>query len=175
MEAEENKSKAEKYDSIKDKAEKFDLINNFEQTVSENKLEIEKTESELKRLSQQINPYIEYLELSDCSHFRALYKYAEIEKYADALKMVLEAQKIMIKSNTALLNEVLELDSTDLIKNLKKLTLSALNSECDSIIRMVTYNNVESCKTKIAEIGDRINKILEPFRMSIQHVLSEHL
>lgn len=99
-----------------------------------------------------------YNELLETSVYTFKYKFSSIQKYHDALKIVKDAQKLMVKNNSYFSITTKDLEGTLIVKNLGKLALMAFNEASFTIIEKAKFNNIESCKDKIQKKFDSINK-----------------
>lgn len=120
-----------------------------------------------KDLEKKIHELESLIDLHESGFFHGKYKFESIERYKDALKIVKDAQKIMIKKKIAFLCEVPDLKDSPIIKNLSKLAFLAFNSNCELVIGKVKYNNFEKCKEKIEKVFEQINSMLSPFNSQL--------
>lgn len=152
---------------LREKAEKYDLIENVEEIIKVRNAEISKLTIKLSEIKEEIDPYMFNMELLDAGFFRFKFSFEDVDKYLDALKLLKDAQKKLIKENSAVYTSIKDFYDGLIYKNLSSLSILAFNSEVDSIMRKVTYSNFDASSEKIVKIYDSINKFLSSCNMNI--------
>lgn len=99
-----------------------------------------------------------YNELLETSVYTFKYKFSKIQKYDDALRLIKDHQKIMVKDGTFFTLTTKDLEGSLIIKNLSKLALLAFNESTFNIIDKAKFNNIDSCKDRIQKKFESINK-----------------
>lgn len=118
-------------------------------------------------MNQNIQELEDLLELHETGFFNYKYNFESLSKYEDALKIIKDAQAIMIKDGMFFRCEQVELDGSPFIKNLSKLAMLAFNANSELVISKVKFNNFESCVAKINKTFEQINNMLEPFKCKL--------
>ncbi|MCB9026106.1 MAG: DUF4041 domain-containing protein [Bdellovibrionaceae bacterium] len=117
----------------------------------------------VEKLKTEIGEVREYQHLEECGLFSFRFNFEDIEKYADALHIIRQAQKKLIREEKAFICESLGLNGTPIVKNLSKLVILSFNSASELIIKNVKYNNYDSCELKLISLYNKINDMLAPF------------
>ena len=162
-----NLEKDEQIIKLKEKANKFDAIDNYEKIITDKNSELEQLEKILKELESKVDPYKQYLDLEESGFYKFQYNFENVDKYADALKLIKDAQRILIKNKNAYRTSVKELENSDIINSIGRLGLTAFNSESYNVIERVNFNNFDSCKFRIIDIFNNINKLMSPLNTCI--------
>lgn len=149
---------------LNDRIKDLDKLN---EELALKKQNLKVIQSEISEFNNQLEPFSEHITLSESGFYRYIFDFEDIDKYNEALMVVKESQKVMIKNNEAVLSAIPELVSSDITKNLAKVALSALNAEAELIMKKVTYMNFDSCKDKITKKYDSLNKNLSTVKMNI--------
>lgn len=126
-------------------------LNNLNGIIKEKKKEIIELDDEI--LFQSFGVYT------------PLYNFAKSENYKDKLTAVRDAQKLMIKNESACsfnsnwtLNGSLA-QGKRMTKNVVKQILRCFNSECDEVIDKVKFSNMQSMRDRINKSYEQLNKI----------------
>lgn len=106
-------------------------------------------------------------ELEECGFYNYKYKFQNIAKYRDAIALIKESQKVLIKEGKHFINEAEGLEGSPIMKNLAKLALLAFNSNAELVIEKVRFNNYQTCEDKIKKVFDNVNTMLAPFNCSL--------
>lgn len=126
-----------------------------------------------KNLLSQIDLYNDKLEIIDCGFFEPKFIYQTSEQYKKKLSQIYEKQKELIKSldavyfNTDWIVQGSKTKGRQMIEKQAKLALRAFNSQCDSVIKDVKWNNLKKIEARINKIYEDINKLCEPHEILI--------
>lgn len=176
IETEINTKKTELNKLISDKEGNLNLLISYkEKDISELNLKIELLEKDYQsdleiyhKLKEQIKIYQNSLEPINYGLYEPIFNYETSEEFKEAIKNNNNRQKLLIKENKAITSnedeiyyqtkyKFLSSSYKKSINSYKKLISIAFNSECDSLISKVKWNNVENLKSIIADIYYRIN------------------
>lgn len=119
------------------------------------------------KLKKEIGDIKEYQELSESGLYSYKFKFQDVEHYNDALHIIKQAQKQIVKEGKAFICEAPGLTGSPIVKNLSKLSLLAFNSGADLITKNVRYNNFESCESKLKTLFEKVNNHLSSFNSYI--------
>lgn len=115
----------------------------------------------------------EQLLYQDFALYKPKYEMVNSEAYKERLNKIRETQKALIKNGHAVsgnMNWTLNGSKSEgqkMVKNMQKLLLRAFNSECDEVIRNVTYANIDLSEKRLytsyettAKLGRIMNIII---------------
>ena len=162
-----NEEKNEQIIKLNAKAERFDAIANYDQIIASKISESQLLDKTLKELEGRIDPYRQSLELEESGFYKFQYNFEEVDKYADALQIIKDAQRVLINKKKAFHTSVMELENSPIINSIGKLGVRAFNSESYDVIERVSFNNFDSCKNRITAIYNDINKLMSPLNTYI--------
>lgn len=103
--------------------------------------------------------------LQSFSLYRPQYDFVNSAQYKNKLDEIRDAQKQMIKHDTAALGATNWTVNNDarkgkkMVNDTKKLLLRAFNSECEFVISKVKYNNFDTCLKRIQKASETISKL----------------
>lgn len=176
IETEINSKKAELNKLISDKEENLNQLKSYkEKDISELNLKIELLEKDYQtdleiyhKLKEQIKIYQNSLEPVSYGLYEPIFNYETSEEFKEAIKNNNYRQKLLIKENKAITSnedeiyyqtkyKFLSSSYKKSINSYKKLISIAFNSECDSLVSKVKWNNVENLKSMITDIYYKIN------------------
>ncbi|MCX8487308.1 MAG: DUF4041 domain-containing protein [Crocinitomicaceae bacterium] len=176
--------------SLKEKAEiefhekKTQLQNLFlaqENRLAEQTEKIEALEKEYQndltifsKLKEQIGIYQNTLEPYNYGVYEPIFDYQTSEEFKEAIKENSKKQKLLFKENKAITShedeiyfqskyKFLSTSYKKSINSYKKLISIAFNSECDSLVSKVRWNNIENLKSLMSDIFYRINSSSREF------------
>lgn len=133
--------------------------------IKDKSITIEALDQKLEVVMKMIEPHQERIELQESGFYRFQYNFENVDKYSEALQILRDAQKEIIRNKDAVICEHSGFQQSDIYKSLSKLAIMTFSSESEIIISKVTYSNFNSCKERITKIFDLINKHLSPVRM----------
>lgn len=148
----ENK-RAELYAEIKTQA-----LNSAERELEALKIEIDNKRAIIVEFDEKIL-------LQSFGLYKPLYDFAGVDDYQQKLKNVREEQKRMIDAGTAVTGSIdWTVDGSGakgrkMVNDIKKLLLRAFNCECEFVTWKVKYNNFDSCKKRIENAYNAIQKM----------------
>lgn len=93
------------------------------------------------------------------------------EECKNKLSLIKIKEQDLIKNNNAL--KIISGDLKRVINNNIKQILRCFNSECDNVIKDITFKNIDSMRNKIQKSYDSLNKIFETDGISISSELLE--
>lgn len=125
--------------------------------AQESKLSLEQVLSELAGYELK-------LELEETAFYQPKFEFEDDLQYADALEIVREAQKELIRQKRHLDGSSATPASA---RHIGKLAIAAFNGEASSIIEKVTYKNFEASKSKLSAYFEKTNKLLEPLTIQM--------
>lgn len=140
-------------------------IEKKENELSKLEKKLKDTESRLESAKQQIIETDEAALLQSFGIYTPHYNYSISDEYKDALKVVRDKQKEMVKNGTSVTgNNNWQVNGSaskgkKMVKDMQKLLMRAYNAECDDAIEHVKFNNIESCEKKIRSSADAISKL----------------
>ena len=111
----------------------------------------------------------EQLLYQDFALYKPKYEMVNSEAYKERLNKIRETQKALIKNDQAVsgnMNWILNGSKSEgqkMVKNMQKLLLRAFNSECDEVIRNVTYANIDLSEKRLYtsyEITSKLGQIM---------------
>ena len=111
----------------------------------------------------------EQLLYQDFALYKPKYEMVNSEAYKERLNKIRETQKALIKNGHAVsgnMNWTLNGSKSEgqkMVKNMQKLLLRAFNSECDEVIRNVTYANIDLYEKRLYtsyEITSKLGRIM---------------
>ena len=111
--------------------------------------------------------------LQSFSLYRPQYDFVNSAQYKNKLDEIRDAQKQMIKHDTAALGATNWTVNNDarkgkkMVNDTKKLLLRAFNSECEFVISKVKYNNFDTCLKRIQKASETISKLGVVMNISI--------
>ena len=135
-----------------------DEYNQFNKKIEEQEKTIYENEDKIIELRDEIL-------LQSFSLYRPQYDFVNSAQYKNKLDEIREAQKQMIKQDTAALGATNWTVNNDarkgkkMVNDTKKLLLRAFNSECEFVISKVKYNNFDTCLKRIQKASETISKL----------------
>lgn len=129
------------------------------------KVALQKVEQELKQKKSQIIETDDVILLQSFGMYTPRYSYALSDDYKVQVQRVRDSQKAMVKAGSAAVgntNWTINGDAkkgSKAVKDMQKLLLRAFNSDCDSAIEHVKFNNVESASKRIQASADAVSKL----------------
>ncbi|MBI3060218.1 MAG: DUF4041 domain-containing protein [Deltaproteobacteria bacterium] len=150
--------------------ERYAPIRNVDSEVSERR---RKLEEEVTQATQQINAarreleaemrrkreYELKLDMEEMGFYQPKFEFEDSLKYAEALDLIREAQKELIRQKLVL--DGVTSNTPTSVRKLGLLAVDALNGDASTIINGVTYSNFEASKEKFRVEFDKINRLLE--------------
>ena len=107
----------------------------------------------------------EQLLYQDFALYKPKYEMVNSEAYKERLNKIRETQKALIKNGHAVsgnMNWTLNGSKSEgqkMVKNMQKLLLRAFNSECDEVIRNVTYANIDLSEKRLYTSYETTSKL----------------
>jgi len=114
---------------------------------------------ELAEIQARLQEYELKLDMEEMGFYQPKFDFEDSLKYAEALDLVREAQKELIRQKLVL--EGVTSKTPTAMRKLGLLAVDALNGDASTIISGVTYSNFEASKEKFRVEFDKINRLLE--------------
>lgn len=135
------------------------------QSMKEVAGELQQLYSSLQEKKTELVETDEKILLQEFGLYEPKYDFIHSEQYKIRLDEIRNSQKSMIKAGTAVTgntnwtvnNSVSQ--GRKMVKDMQKLLLRAFNSECDSVIAKVKYNNYEASLKRLRNSRDAISKL----------------
>ncbi|SDN13976.1 DUF4041 domain-containing protein [Acetanaerobacterium elongatum] len=111
--------------------------------------------------------------LQEVSLYKPVFSFTKATEYQERLAVIREDQKRMISNGTfAILPPYFTLDGSaakgkKLISDTAKLVVKCFNSECDSLVENVKFNNVDKSIERMRKVFNDINKLVKSFQMEL--------
>lgn len=99
------------------------------------------------------------LDMEEMGFYQPKFEFEDSLKYAEALDLIREAQKELIRQKLVL--DGVTSNTPTSVRKLGLLAVDALNGDASTIINGVTYSNFEASKEKFRVEFDKINRLLE--------------
>ncbi|MEY4526598.1 MAG: hypothetical protein RL768_317 [Nitrospirota bacterium] len=126
-----------------------------------------------QQLNTEVRSLEEDLENVAVGLYKPHFTYVDSENYKNAISMVRERQKTMIRSGLAARCGTEwavggnKRDGARMIKDYEKIVLRAFNAESDAAISNVSWNNFGVMKTRIEKTFDTLNKLSTVMHVSL--------
>src|SRR3990172_4471541 len=116
-------------------------------------------QQELAEIQARLQEYELKLDMEEMGFYQPKFEFEDSLKYAEALDLIREAQKELIRQKLVL--DGVTSNTSTAMRKLGILAVDALNGEASTIISAVTYSNFEASKEKFRVEFDKINRLLE--------------
>ncbi|MGN6293931.1 MAG: DUF4041 domain-containing protein [Chitinophagaceae bacterium] len=126
-------------------------------------------------LEQEISLFEDHLEINSFGLYKPQFNFDTSDQFKAAIEANYEAQKNMIKEDTAIICHTewsvsgSKAEGRKMTAKYKKLMLFAFNGESDSLIAKVKWNNAEKSVDRIKKAFESINKLGETHSIEITH------
>lgn len=145
--------------------EKESILANQANIIEKNNNKITIYQKHLKKYKEEIIELRDEILLQSFSLYRPTYSFANSEEYKNKLEEIREEQKSLIrfdlattcKTNWTVNNSYRK--GEKMVKDTKKLLLSAFNSECEYIVSKVKFNNFDTCLKRMLRSAKNISKL----------------
>ena len=147
---------------------RFSPITDLDAEIKKRKTALDGITALTSKAETDLKDYQIRLDLEEMSYYRPRYEFDDVASYAEALALVRDAQKELIKQKRAFRDP----SGNEVRGNLKgfgKLSMNAFNGEAEGIIGSVSYNNFEQSKEKMRVLFNKLNNLTGPHEV----VLSE--
>lgn len=161
------RTKREELENIDEKLSRMEE----EKTISiNNKLkttitELEETEKQLEDVKKELVLYEDEVNMQSFGFYQPKYDFIDSVAYKERLDFIRKKQKEMVKEKrAAVCNTEWEVGGNKrkgqamTNDNIKQI-IRTFNTECDSIINKVTYNNIENSEKRIRKSFEQLNKL----------------
>ncbi len=147
---------------LKDEYSKYEPILNIENEILKLLKDKETLENNVKQIMDYYIDYELKVDLEEMSFYQPKYNFENYLEYSDALEIIREAEKELIKKK-----EIFTAEASSHNKDIGNLAVNAFNGEATSIIESVTYNNFEKSNEKMLLNFNKINNLLQNFNLQI--------
>lgn len=89
--------------------------------------------------------------------YEAKYEFEDIAQYAEALDLIREAQRELLRAKETVKFDGLKSNQTQ-YRDIARLAVSAFNGEFLSIVEGVTHSNFDKCRESLNNVFEKINK-----------------
>lgn len=126
-----------------------------------------------EKLMQDISVLEEDIEYLSFGLYKPHFDYDASEKYKKKIIEIRNSQKLIVKNKEAAVCQIQwevggsKREGKKMTNRNIKLVLRAFNSECDSAILKVKWNNVQRMEERIKKAFEALNKLGEPIHISI--------
>jgi len=126
-----------------------------------------------EKLSKEINIIEDKLETYSYGLYNPHYDFNTSEEYKNKLEGLLEKTKQTIKNERAIVCKIewtvnnSKVEGRKMTKHYSKIMLRAFNSECDTSILKVKWNNIKNMEERINKSFEAINKLGETHQIEI--------
>ncbi|MDD3177144.1 MAG: DUF4041 domain-containing protein [Atopobiaceae bacterium] len=172
--------KAQMTPEMMDAAKASERVDNLNSAASELGRTIEKRNSELSSVNeeiaekrQQIVTFDDEILVQEFGLYKPRYDFANSSQFKDELKRVRDRQRDAIKqinadaANTSWTVNNSKAQGKKMVKETTKLVMRAFNGECDEIVRKVKFSNVDASLKQINKSAESINKLGSTLGISI--------
>lgn len=152
----------DKVNQLETLLKKYEPIINIENEVA--RLEKDKAimADNLNQITAYYSDYELKTDLEEMSFYQPKYNFENYLEYSDALEIIREAQKELIKQK-----QIFTSIPTTVNKDIGNLAVNAFNGDATSIIESVTYNNFEKSKEKFLITFNKVNNLLQDYNLQI--------
>ncbi|MGL1894611.1 MAG: DUF4041 domain-containing protein [Spirochaetaceae bacterium] len=113
----------------------------------------EKYTSELNEIKEYFSEYEMKVNIEELGYFKPKYNFDSTFEYEDALEVVKQAEKELIRTKKVFTVQ-------DLKNPIAKIAVSSLNNYCERVFSKLTYNNFQKSKENVKKEFIKINKLL---------------
>ena len=150
----------EKYAPIRDiDSEVSERRRKLQEEISLATQRINAARQELAEIQARLQEYELKLDMEEMGFYQPKFEFEDSLKYAEALDLIREAQKELIRLKLVL--DGVTSTTPTAMRKLGILAVDALNGDASTIISAVTYSNFEASKEKFRVEFDKINRLLE--------------
>ena len=150
----------EKYAPIRDiDSEVSERRRKLQEEISLATQQINAARQELAEIQARLQEYELKLDMEEMGFYQPKFEFEDSLKYAEALDLIREAQKELIRQKLVL--DGVTSTTPTAMRKLGILAVDALNGDASTIISAVTYSNFEASKEKFRVEFDKINGLLE--------------
>jgi Domain of unknown function (DUF4041)/Meiotically up-regulated gene 113 len=141
------------------------LKNRLQQLDEETKLKEQEFSAKISVLSSNLQKLEEQDIIESFGFYESKYDFQEADQYRQRLDEIRTQQKQMIKDKTAAVCHTewsvggSMKEGKKMTNNFLKLVLRSFNSECDSSVVKVKYNNAQTMENRIKKTYDDLNKL----------------
>lgn len=135
--------------------------------------EIDKRTSKIDALKKEAVFFEDAITFQEFGLYTPRYDFVTSEEYKEELDRIRDAQKKLIKNDKAIIGATTwtvngsKSKGNKMIADMKKLFLSAFNSDCEDVISKVKYNNFDMSLKKIRQSANSIEKLGKSMSLQI--------
>ena len=116
----------------------------------------------LEKIKDYYSDYELKVDLEEMSYYQPKYNFENYLEYSDALIVIREAQKELIRSK-----EIFITQPNSSNKDIGNLAVSSFNGDANTIVNSITYNNFEKSKQRLEISFNKINNLLTNYRLEM--------
>jgi len=147
--------------------QKYAPIKDLQAEVAKLKIEIATSEKLSNETKERLAKYEFELDLHELGFYQPKFQFDDVLKYVEALDLIREAQKELIKQKKMFEPQGTIQMSKLLNKDIAKLAVSAFNGEVTAVVETVRYDNFEKCKEQVCVSYEKINSLIEDTALKI--------
>lgn len=151
------------------------VIDEANQTIADLNTKYQQALTIHHSLEQEISLFEDHLEINSFGLYKPQFNFDTSDQFKAAIEANYEAQKKMIREDTAIVCHTewsvsgSKAEGRKMTAKYKKLMLFAFNGESDSLIAKVKWNNAEKSVDRIKKAFESINKLGETHSIEITH------
>jgi hypothetical protein len=146
---------------------KYAPIKDLQAEIAKLKNEIASSEKLTNETKERLAKYEFELDLHELGFYQPKFQFDDILKYVEALDLVREAQKELIRQKKVFELQGLLQTSKLMNKDVAKLAVSAFNGEVSAVVETVRYDNYEKCKEQVCASYEKINSLIQDTGLKI--------
>ena len=137
----------------------------IQQTTQHKEKTITSLDSQIQKKKQNLIQLDDEILMQDFGLYRPVYNFMAADNYKSRLNDIRQQQKNMIKTKTAVSGNTgwtvngSAAQGRKMVQDMQKLLLRAFNSECDTLVSNIKYNNFDSYLTRMEKSKDAISKL----------------
>ena len=139
--------------------------NAINESINKANADLDEIKSKIDTKQKMLVDVEEQLLYQDFALYKPKYEMVNSEAYKERLNKIRETQKALIKNGHAVsgnMNWTLNGSKSEgqkMVKNMQKLLLRAFNSECDEVVRNVTYANIDLSEKRLYTSYETTSKL----------------
>lgn len=141
---------------------KYQPIIDLEAEVNNLKSEKSIIEENIEKIKDYYSSYELKVDLEEMSYYQPKFNFDNYLEYSDALVIIREAQKELVRTK-----EIFTVQPISSNKDIANLAVSAFNSDANTIVNSITYNNFEKSKQRLEVSFNKINNLLTNYGLEM--------
>lgn len=157
--------------NLRTELKKYEPIVDLEKLIAELKAKSDAAKSDLEESKKLLDAYQYRVDIEEMGFYKPKFVFEDVLQYREALELVREAQKELIKQKLVFLN----LDGTPIAKagDVPKIAVNAFNGESNNLVEGVTSGNFDKLKEKLTASFNKLNGLLHDSGVQISGKLLE--